>query len=237
MIQLHVDYRENKLLDILNCKDNVQVKPLLLGDFYIHDEEHEILVERKTWLDLRSSLRDNRYREQRSRLLLWREQKDNRQVIYIIEGIDNGEYAVEKKSCLRLMIGYSLPVFFTSSVEETKNRLEDIYQHDSLQAFFKTRLLEQDQLESRLSGVRKKNYEDEKLFLLATISSLRGVSSEIAIAIGKKFDGLVDLCTQLANNPDAIFSEISQIEYTTNKGIKKKIPNHIIEKIKKNFGV
>jgi ERCC4-type nuclease len=235
MIQFLVDYREQKMLDLLNL-DHVQVKPLLLGDFYIFDEEHEIIVERKTWLDLRASIHDSRYREQRSRLLLWKEEKNNRQVIYIIEGTDEKDHVVEKNLCFRLMIGYSLPVFFTSGIEETKNRLHDIYQQDSLHVFFKTRLLEQDQLESRLSGVRKKNYEDKKLFLLETISSLRGVSYEIAFAIGGCFDGLVHLCTELSKDPDAFFSQISKLEYKTNKGTTKKIPKHVIEKIKKNFG-
>ena len=68
-----------------------------LGDFIIQDSnQQELIIERKTWNDLQCSLKDQRYREQRSRLLLYEKNNNNVKICYILEG-SNSDYEIEKK--------------------------------------------------------------------------------------------------------------------------------------------
>ena len=93
MVTCYLDNRELHLKHLLE-QDNETflLKSLDLGDILFHDEENDfkLLIERKTYPDLQASLRDSRFREQRSRLLQWRTDT-NHKFIYLIEGIYNDE--------------------------------------------------------------------------------------------------------------------------------------------------
>lgn len=75
------DSREKDLIDISKVNnENIEVKQLNLGDIIIDN----IIIERKTWSDLASSILDGRYKEQSERL---KEAKENGFIIYyFIEG-------------------------------------------------------------------------------------------------------------------------------------------------------
>ena len=79
MAEIVLDARERKLqLELRALECVVEHKTLDLGDILIGDT---VIVERKTGPDLAASIKDNRLREQRARLLAC-----GRRVIYIIEG-------------------------------------------------------------------------------------------------------------------------------------------------------
>ena len=79
-----VDSREVHLIPLLN---DSKIKQLDLGDIHFVDENDNIkcIIERKTVSDLSSSIKDSRSREQRSRLLSFRNETNCR-IIYLIEG-------------------------------------------------------------------------------------------------------------------------------------------------------
>ena len=234
-MQIDIDYREQKLQSLLQPSPHVQ--SLLLGDIRLYDEKYEVLLERKTWNDLRASLRDGRFREQRSRLLLWKNEASDRQIGYIVEGMYEKEFQIERQTLYRLMIGYSIPIFFTNGLCDTANLLTFFHRSCSLQNLFKTRSIEHDQIESRLKGAKKKNFTDPKLFFLQMLLSIRGVSSPMATAVGQHFNSLNDFVHLYHHDKSKWEYILQNITYTTNQQNQKKLPRHILEKFLNNIGL
>jgi ERCC4-type nuclease len=91
MIQLLLDSREASLISLINSRDldeyanqiSIEVKQLDIGDIHICFDDIVYIIERKTVPDLLSSIKDGRYREQKSRLLA-----SGNKITYVIEGDD-----------------------------------------------------------------------------------------------------------------------------------------------------
>ena len=81
---LYIDTREKKLLPYIQCE--YIEKQLDLGDIFIDSPSYKLMIERKTISDFNASLRDGRYRNQKLRLLEWRDTDiSTKRVIYILE--------------------------------------------------------------------------------------------------------------------------------------------------------
>jgi ERCC4-type nuclease len=181
MERLIIDYREKSIiqgleeLSIPHQKEN-----LAIGDIHCYfPNDFQICMERKTWQDLWASIIDGRYREQRSRLLEW--MQDRRKVIYVLEGsIDTiGE---NKDTCLRtihrLSLLYNIGVWRTKSVEDTVQYLKWFYEQKNM-------FEKMDPLQSQITQLsdsikKKKDVQNPKNFLLAILQSITGISYEIA---------------------------------------------------------
>lgn len=233
-MKLKVDYRESKLNDLLS-EEEYNIENLTIGDIEITDGVTTFIIERKTWQDLSSSIKDSRFREQRSRLLLWQSESSNNKIMYFIEGKYNENYKKEKLVAERLMIGYSIPVFYFSSLTEIKNFLIYIKTKENLSDFTRTRSIEEDQIEYRLSERPKKKYCDAKLFLCEMIFSIHGITYEIAKNITEPYDSICDFCKHFIDNKEEFISNIEKIQYKTKTGNLKKITKKQIEKIIKNL--
>jgi len=84
MTKLIIDQRENKIKNLLEEDENIEYTNLDLGDFVFKiKDEIVLIIERKTVEDLAASIKDGRYREQKSRLLA---NFSKHQILYIIEG-------------------------------------------------------------------------------------------------------------------------------------------------------
>ena len=118
MVSCFIDSREHKLIELLSP---IATKTLDIGDIFLQDELFELVIERKTWNDLRASIRDGRFREQRSRLRDWKEESKEKQIIYFVEGNYEESFFMERRTCDRLMIGYGIPVFFFNSIEHNRS--------------------------------------------------------------------------------------------------------------------
>ena len=98
--KLLVDYREKKVIDLLNKNSfneqiNYESCNLEIGDFILKNENDEIIfiIERKTLNDLNCSIKDGRYKEQSMRLDCCN--LENHNIIYLIEDgevADQGNY-------------------------------------------------------------------------------------------------------------------------------------------------
>ena len=141
-IKIYVDSREK-----LKIQD-AEIKSLPLGDIYITrlDEEFKnsqdkytevplCLIERKTYQDLASSIIDGRYREQRKRLIEFRDNNPQVVIMYVIEGYGNkgnrGRINVGCQKAIRtalqnLAILYNISVLPSLDVEETTNHVVEL---------------------------------------------------------------------------------------------------------------
>lgn len=238
MIKCIIDSREYKLRELLEEKGiEFQVEMLELGDIHFYDDNYRLIIERKTFQDLQSSIRDSRFREQRSRLLLWRNE-ENQKFLYFIEGEDKeNEFFIEKRTVERLMIGYQIPILFMKSLEETRDKIIDWIHLENLEKLFQVRSIELDQVESRLSYKIKKNYENEKLFFMEILSHIKGISPSISLAIGNEFLSLKHFILSYEENKEKWESQLKSLEYETVKKNKKKISSTVIEKLKFHIGL
>jgi len=119
------DARERDLIPLLA---NISVRALPVGDIWIGLSGEEvagggIVAERKTVADLEASILDGRYREQRTRLLTYCQQRGARP-LYIIEGnLDRiqGKFTETtlRKFLNRLQLRYSVAVIQTDCISST----------------------------------------------------------------------------------------------------------------------
>lgn len=135
MITLIIDNREQKLyklilerdLDIYLSKINIENSNLELGDIKIiieHDNnKRELVFERKTLNDLNSSIKDGRYKEQKTRLLA---NYSNSDITYIIEE-DSIEKSIKRNDnkissvYIHSLYRDNIHLFFTNNIFETIN--------------------------------------------------------------------------------------------------------------------
>ena len=237
-MNLLIDSRELKIIDKFEQRNFPFRKEYLdLGDFIIQDSnQQELVIERKTWNDLQCSLKDQRYREQRSRLLLYEKNNNNVKICYILEG-SNSDYEIEKKAVFRLIFAYQIPVFFSQNMEETVSLLTFMMNLPNLDCYFAKRNMEIDQVEARISCRLKKNYEDASLFFQEVLCFIKGMTSTISHEIGKEWSSIQEFVLDYEKDSIGWENKLQNVEYKTKQNNTKKINKNLIEKIKVNFNL
>jgi ERCC4-type nuclease len=188
---------------------------LEIGDVLLTVPGGRIIVERKTFGDLTSSLHDRRYSEQKLRLLAERERSEDRvDLVYIIEsrsvpswvhktgGIANSQpFAAITKMTLRDRI----TVLFTASPEDTAAQVAYIYTA-ALKGGFDGQAKAQAVAASGYAGVckfdkKRKNAEANPLqMMLCTIPGCSGAKAE---AVAEKFPSVGALVRAYEGLPTA----------------------------------
>lgn len=129
-ISLLIDTREISLIENINerdldiYKDNIKIetKQLELGDIQLIFNDRLLVFERKTINDLISSVKDGRYKEQKSRLL---SNINNTDITYIIEGDDilcnknERHQKILSSIFLRSLYRDNIKIIFTKNIIET----------------------------------------------------------------------------------------------------------------------
>ena len=128
-MKLTIDSRETALItEFKQFKEiNAEVSPLLLGDVLIETDECIYLMERKTKADFASSIIDGRYREQKERLINFRENSKSKtcKVVYIIEDSKyNTKYTTHIRTATSSFIIES--GFYTLNTKNVKDTAETI---------------------------------------------------------------------------------------------------------------
>ena len=133
-MKIQVDYREKKLIKILNAKleelefKNIEitVEDLPLGDIIICDDNsfEKLIIERKSLNDLASSIRDGRYSEQSFRLD--KNKIHNHNIVYLMEGDIHrysSKYSKISKKTLQVTM-FCINYFKGFSIMKTRDVLE-----------------------------------------------------------------------------------------------------------------
>ena len=138
-MSLKIDHREGKCKEAIQpfideYKWNVVFEQLEYGDFQIVPKDHTepiFLFERKTIADLLASIKDGRYKNQKSKML---ENYKSTQYFYMIEG--KLKYSVSPKSkqdkiihsaIINTIIRDKIGCLFTSNYEETVECISSIF--------------------------------------------------------------------------------------------------------------
>jgi ERCC4-type nuclease len=191
---MNLDVRERELIRLF---PSVPTRQCPVGDIWIGLSGEEIApgglcIERKEVRDLEASLKDNRYREQRTRLLSYCQQTGAKP-LYIIEGdLDSLVLKTPKKTLqkvlARLALRYGIPFFQTSDMEDTAKLLQALqeqYQEDP--TMFQTPASSVSYTE--LVSTSRKANRDANL-ATAMLQQCTGVSPALATALLAEFQGL-----------------------------------------------
>ncbi|GMI84925.1 ARABIDOPSIS THALIANA MMS AND UV SENSITIVE 81, MMS AND UV SENSITIVE 81 [Hibiscus trionum] len=196
--------RSKKMLENIcsEFKIKINVRRLPIGDgIWIARHKHlsseyvlDFIVERKNVNDLRSSIRDNRYRDQKLRLL----RSGLKKLIYLVEGDPNSSEAAEsiKTACFTTEILEGFDVQRTSGLHDTLRKYA--YLTRAITQYYKQHLPEDD---SRLAGVCppfnefiKRCQELDKVAVSDVFSiQLMQVTEEVAVAVVDLYPTLVSL--------------------------------------------
>ena len=131
-----VDSREQKLLKLFQSdagKDDIVISSnnLDIGDIILENNNgNKIIFERKTCLDLESSIIDGRYREQKIRLDSFCADLGISKWFYIFEGFNNDFDSLSDKvkgAIINSTIRDNIHIFFTNDVKDTKQLIVNIY--------------------------------------------------------------------------------------------------------------
>jgi len=128
IIDIIIDYREIKLYneiinrDLDKFKDNINIlkENLEIGDIHIKFNDTLYIYERKTINDLMASIKDNRYKEQKFRML--NNHKNNNYIIEgdnIISSNNNNNQNILSGVYLHSIYRDNINIFFTKNINET----------------------------------------------------------------------------------------------------------------------
>lgn len=226
-----IDYRETKLLEsiqsIKSKYENIKVEQtnLLLGDITIHNGD--IIIERKTWADLESSIKDGRYEEQSHRLKEAKEEGYN--IYYFLEG-DLSRHRGRLPTTTLISTMYSLTrkgffVIQTKSIEDTALHILQ-FTDKGIRDLTKNKL---NTYESASLNKKKNSLITQDNISIYMLSQIPGISISNATSILERFDGnITRLILELNDNPNSL----DGLTQTTKDGKKRKISKSIIENIK-----
>jgi ERCC4-type nuclease len=250
MICFKIDNREHKLKNLLqdsikhnNVSDTeVMLLNLECGDFIVqYDETPIIVIERKTLADLASSIRDHRYRLQKSKMI---ETYGRDKVMYIIEGVfdftkDKPFYieGMDKtsiiSSIINTMIRDGIKVVNTNSIMDTCNFLVEITSRVSKDPLKYMNGGSLDASNSNEVPVSKgKVFSKEDLFL-HQMSQVPGISSKTAKAFVSHFSNMCTFYSTLGplNEEEKlkILKNITTEENNKTRRISSKVAENIVK--------
>ena len=189
------DYREHALLTHL---PTAETQNLDIGDIVIRNEAgKELIIERKTWADLKSSLSDGRYSEQKARLLAYRDEHEHCKIVYLFEG-HVPTIADEKQSraaSIKMAVRDGISVIYSGNAKESAKTLEYLQKcllDGTLEAEHKRATVEA----SGYAGVvhhskKRKNAEENMAAIM--LCAIPGVSAVKAKAVLDAFPTLAEL--------------------------------------------
>lgn len=241
-LQMVVDCRETDLIECMSCEYAVEQLPVgdivirsspysvgsgsgggsgggsgdaytdVDGNTLTHRTLNHYVFERKTMRDLRASIRDGRWREQKNRLLKWFPRES---VVYIIENFDgyngmtmdpwtkvNGSSQIS--GILNTMFRDGLKVVCTKSLEDTGRFLQEFFQRcpDYISLMTQNGMgggegTGQRSLPSvdmlKTGAVRKNQITPMNIFQLQ-MTQIPGVSTKISEAVKRRYPrGFIDL--------------------------------------------
>ena len=203
-INVSIDYREKALIDILN-NDNFIFKcsNLPVGDIcYTNDNEEIILIiERKSADDLASSIKDGRYKEQKSRLFPLFD--NNRHfIVYIVECLTNYKnkkqthgipYSTLISALINTMVRDGCSVLISSSVDETATFIKSIHKCITTHGHVTP--------VSHVTEMKMKgDLNTPKSCYISQLACVPSISIKIATSIAKIYPNMTELVNELVEN-------------------------------------
>jgi Fanconi anemia group M protein len=226
-----IDSRESELIIqsklILGDKfdESVKIEALHLGDIMISDK---IIIERKQWSDLASSIIDGRYKEQSTRLLQAKE--EGYTIYYFLEGnLDLYKPYGISKDTLRSCV-FSLTYekgFYVVMSKSPRESIEYILKFKQKNEKYKsTPITNSIVSKKKNSQITKENISE------LMICQIPGISTTTSRILLTKFNSLQDIMNELNTNT-SLFEDFTYLKDDKPKKLNKNIIevlNHFLRK-------
>ena len=221
-VKLTVDNRENHLIKLLNTNNvSFEVKQLDLGDIVFQNENEDVIliIERKTLLDLKSSICDGRLREQRTRLL---SNHDTKRIMYIIEGeLNNVNDSLNidtlMGSIINMQLRDSIMVHKTMNILETMRyivKLKSKLEKDISEYFNENHTITKTEYCSTIKTKKKSNITPDNWFI-TQLALIPNITEYISESILSKYSSLPNLIKEYESiEEDKRSTMLSNITYT-----------------------
>lgn len=206
--QIIVDYRESALIKCLEAlKQPFKTENLLIGDIVITNDTFKIIIERKTFQDLSSSIVDNRFREQRARLEEYKSStKEASRIMYIFEGPKNTRgvsQAVINGAILGLVLRTQFGIFYTKDTKHTAEICYIILKKLVKGDFYTTKVVAPLLVKQKA----KKDVISDNI-LAIQLSAINGVSYTTALRIQEKYPTMKSLIDAFNDNGELVLNDI-----------------------------
>ncbi|CAJ0592898.1 unnamed protein product [Cylicocyclus nassatus] len=201
----HGGTRRNTVVDCLTASSyRVEMRSLSVGDYLwvlrkIDGTEIVLdwVVERKTWDDLRQSIRMGRYEEQKQRL----RHAPMKNVVYLVEGTFTPDYAACEQALATTMIRHGFMIQRTKSPKDTAQFLCRLTDH--LKETMLTRQMTGISYESLQILSKKARADTVKDTWIRQLMVCPGMSAERAQKVAYRFPSMAAMIQQYSQTNDA----------------------------------
>ena len=196
---LYIDTREKKLLPYIQCE--YIEKQLDLGDIFIDSPSYKLMIERKTISDFNASLRDGRYRNQKLRLLEWRDTDiSTKRVIYILETNGDTKDSAYWGAVINASLRDNIIVIQTDNTKKTAEIIEDIKKKVDENKFENLKITRNEIYLEGCNNNKKGDYSNPATFYLGALTLIPGISKNISAEIVQRFPTLILLIDEIKKN-------------------------------------
>ena len=196
---LYIDTREKKLLPYIQCE--YIEKQLDLGDIFIDSSSYKLMIERKTISDFNASLRDGRYRNQKLRLLEWRDTDITmKRVIYILETNGDAKDSAYWGAVINASLRDNIIVIQSDNTKKTAEIIEDIKKKVDDNKFENLKITRSEIYLEGCNNNKKGDYSNPATFYLGALTLIPGISKNISAEIVQRFPTLILLIDEIKKN-------------------------------------
>lgn len=225
---LVIDTRENVFKEYFDtdCFQTLDVADIIIK----RDEEIVVAIERKTIDDLKASILDGRWKEQKARLCC---SIPRDRIIYLIEGNILKKTTIKGGSTtligatINCMLRDNIKVYKTGNVKESVSFIQKIF--DSIQKNYEQFFLtNENSITSDYTDVikiKKKDNHNPGVWYKQILLNIPQLSSRVADCIISKYPTLRELLHNFDEN------ELKNLTYTSNNGKARKIGPKLAQKI------
>jgi ERCC4-type nuclease len=204
-MEFFIDNRERHIIDEINKNNgnsNLLTKQLDIGDVNIcYNKQIKIIIERKTLADLAQSMKDGRYKEQKTRLIEFRKQT-NCKVIYLLENFISFDNDINidkmkifgldilsfKNMFINSIIRDDIFIVNTSNLKETVDFLTSLIDQIKKKPEFITETQISEDYDNIYNKNAKKKKNDMDNILISQIACIPGFNIKHAKNIKQKFN-------------------------------------------------
>jgi len=196
---LYIDTREKKLLPYI--KSEYIEKQLDLGDIFIDSPSYKLMIERKTISDFNASLRDGRYRNQKLRLLEWRDTDiTTKKVIYILETNSDTKDSAYWGAVINASLRDNIIVIQTDNTKKTAEIIDDIKKKVDENKFENLKITRSEIYLEGCNNNKKGDYSNPETFYLGVLTLIPGISKNMSAEIVQRFPTLILLIDEIKKN-------------------------------------
>jgi len=196
---LYIDTREKKLLP--HIQSEYIEKQLDLGDIFIDSPSYKLMIERKTISDFNASLRDGRYRNQKLRLLEWRDSDITmKRVIYILETNGDTKDSAYWGAVINASLRDNIIVIQSDNTKKTAEIIDDIKKKVDDNKFENLKITRNEIYLEGCNNNKKGDYSNPATFYLGALTLIPGISKNISAEIVQQFPTLILLIDEIKKN-------------------------------------